>query len=279
MHYQTSAKVIWIDFFGLILMTVSDDIDSLMVSTLRQDAEPCGYLPGQMRRDMRISLKPEVSIIDRMVLAEGILDTGFSYSAGSMFYTPLCDACDACKPIRYPVADFKMSPAQKGIWRQIPLRQIFSYHGFESEAHLQEHIDLAKAHWQKRFPKDEEKLPTEMRLLQPFYIEPVLPIRIVEVRDHEGLLIAGSLNLETENSLYGIIYYYDQSLMHLQPGKQMVLSLLHHCREIGKDYLYVGAWNAGCNSLATKTQFRPYELYEGRSGWRRYDTPRPQISG
>ncbi|NBX67302.1 MAG: GNAT family N-acetyltransferase [Proteobacteria bacterium] len=259
-------------------MSASDDFDSVMVTTLHEPPDPCGYLPSQKRRDMRIHIKPEVPIIDRMMLAEAFLESGFSYSAASMFYTPACEACHACKPIRYPINDFKMSDSQQEMWRQIPLRQIFSYHGFESEAHLQEHVDLAKAHWQKRFPKDEEKLPSEMRLLQPFYIEPVLPIRIVEVRDHEGLLIAGSLNLETENSLYGIIYYYDQSLMHLQPGKQMVLSLLQHCRDIGKDYLYVGAWNKDCNSLATKTQFRPYELHDGKGAWRRYDTPRPQIT-
>jgi arginine-tRNA-protein transferase len=238
------------------------------------DPEPCAYLPEKMRRDMGARIKPSVEIPDRIELAEGLLAAGFSYAAASTFYTPLCVACDVCVPIRYPLEDFRMSPPQQKLWRMLPLRQVFAYHGYQSVPHYEEHVALLKAHIAARYPHEEARESSEKRLLQPFRLQPVLPIRIVEMRDQDNVLLAGSLSLETVNSLYAIFYYYDPALMHLQPGKQIILTLLHHAREIGKDHLYVGAWNRECGSLAMKTQFKPYELYR-QGSWQRPALTRP----
>ncbi|MBU6236045.1 MAG: GNAT family N-acetyltransferase [Alphaproteobacteria bacterium] len=251
---------------------MADELDAYWDTGLTNPS-PCGYIKGNTRRDMFVRLKKDVDISDRIDLSDGLLTSGFSYAAASEFYMPMCEACDACVPIRYPVADFRMSKSQWDLWRMMPLRQIFAYHTFESEAHLEEHREIATMHHKLRFPEDEKMHSAYNRLSNSFFLPPILPMRLVELRDRDGYLVAGSVNLEAVDGLYGVFYYYDTSLMHLQPGKQMILSLLKHCHEIGKDYLYVGAWNRFNHHLAIKTQFRPYELLRGKEGWVRHEKP------
>jgi|GEM_PF-6181081 len=242
------------------------------------DAAACSYIEGQTKHDIRLAFKEGVDAIEMLHVAEGAFDAGFGYDGSSTLTTNACKSCDACKPIRYPVADFKRSRSQEALWKRLPLRNVATSYKFNSRAQIDEHTDVAGRYFAERFPADHAALAPEQRLKAPWMLSPGLPIQVMELRTIDYKLVGASINTETENSIFGIYYYYDPTMMDIQPGKQIVLTLLDEAARMGKDYVYVGPWVRQNRSLAIKTQFMPYEmLHQGR--WQRFDTSQPVLGG
>lgn len=254
------------------------DFINLLYDRKIHEPEPCGYLPGRMRRDMRLSYKDTIEPRDRIHLSEMQFDSGMSYDGGVTMFKKVCDDCNACIAIRYPVDDFKPSDTQRHIQRLLPLPNVDTFPNFRSKAHLREHWAIYNRYRNARFANDPVKLSPLRRLMAPIVTQKYTgaPITIMEVRTIDYVLLGAAINAATENSYFAIFYYYDPAMMHLQPGKQIMMLLLEEARKRGKSHVYVGPWNAESNALSVKTQYRPYELYIG-SKWQRFDTPHPKL--
>lgn len=254
---------------------MSDDVLNDTCNTYLHEPEKCGYLPDRKRRDLRLAYKEGVDDIDKLQLAEILFEAGMNYDGGKSLFSNMCDDCAACVPIRYPVADFRPSDTQRDLKRLLPLPNIEFSYGFKSKAHLREHWAMYARYRHARFPHEKIMKPLR-RMIAPFASKMGTPINVMEVRTIDYVLLGAAINAETENSYFGIFYYYDPAMMHLQPGKQIVMLLLEEARKRGKSHVYVGPWNAESNALSVKTQYRPYELYIGRE-WQRFDTPHPKL--
>jgi len=74
--------------------------------------EECAYIPGETSRlPLRLQLNPHPNRLD------SLMDLGHR-RVGPMMYTTACPRCDACTPVRVPIADFKPSRSQRRIWRR-----------------------------------------------------------------------------------------------------------------------------------------------------------------
>lgn len=74
--------------------------------------EECPYIPGEISRlPLRLQLNPHSKRLD------DLMELGHR-RVGPMMYTTECPRCNACTPVRIPIADFKPSRSQRRIWRK-----------------------------------------------------------------------------------------------------------------------------------------------------------------
>lgn len=251
------------------------DVDAVLAGYL-EEAKPCTYIKGEMRQDLRFKFQEKSGTIERAVVTEAAAESGMHYDGANSLFDSNCPSCKKCVSIRYPVADFKRSRTQQDAWNLIPGRRVSFTFGFKNQDQLNEHIGIAKTYYETRFPDHAAVLTAQQTLTAPFLLNGKLPLNVIEVRTADDQLVGGSINVETQSAMIGVLYYYDISLMHLQPGRQIIMTLLEQCRELGKDHLYVGPWNPVNSSLANKTQLRPYELYVDKQ-WHRFEQPVPNL--
>src|SRR5574343_608530 len=74
---------------------------------------PCGYLEERQARSL---VAAPAHLINRHLYAE-LVRIGFRRS-GLYTYRPQCDVCNACTPVRLPVAALQASRSQKRAWKK-----------------------------------------------------------------------------------------------------------------------------------------------------------------
>lgn len=236
----------------------------------------CSYLPMETQTTKNVVI-PDGDPVTMARLAERELKSGSHYRSGRSFEKLSCDFCRACLPIRYPVLDFRLSPSQRALKSLMPDSRSKIHEGQMRDLDQRAHFNLAARYNATRFPVDEKYNPIGERLDRLINRPQKLPIKLLELVDQNQQLVGASVMMLAQRSLYGIVYYYDTDRMDLQPGKQLFFASMDYADKIGATHFYVGAWNPHNKSLASKVQFRPYELMTAPRRWTRFDTAHPKL--
>lgn len=219
--------------------------------------QPCPYLPGKMESKVVTELVGK----DARRLHEGLSRSGFRRSH-SLAYKPACQGCNACIPVRVPVADFIPSRSLKRVWRRNKnliaeeLPPIATGEQFAVFSRYQK--------WRHSGGGMESM---DFSDYQTMVEDTPIDTMIVEFRHGDGMLFGASLTDRLSDGLSGVYKFFDTTEAHRSAGTYIVLWHIERARELGLKYVYLGYWIAGCAKMSYKTRFRPIEAY-GVKGWR-----------
>jgi arginyl-tRNA--protein-N-Asp/Glu arginylyltransferase len=242
---------------------------------------PCHYLPDQTQR-------MEYEYVAALTPAEYLqrMYEGWRHF-GNVLFRPVCEECHACQAIRVCVADFRPDRSQKrvrklnkgliGLYIREPsmtkekLALYDRYHAFQAEA---------KA-WPEHPARDVAGYAGSF-VHQPFAIEEwcyYLGNDLVGVGyvdhlpsappDRSPLAVINAPSPDRlDGGLSAIYFFYDPDERDRSLGTWNVLSIIEEARRRGLPYAYLGYYVEGCQSMAYKIRFAPYQLRHEDGTWR-----------
>ena len=220
-------------------------------------SHPCGYLDG--REAITLFADPYAPMDIR---AFGLLtEMGFRRS-GPYVYRPRCSGCSACVSVRIPVAEFTPDRSQRRTWkrnRDLAIEVTRNSGG-------DEHFALYRRYMAARHPGGSMDV-SDARQYREFLESPWCDTRFVNFRTG-GKLLAVAVVDYLELGLSAVYTFFDPAEHRRSLGSLAVLWQIEEARRLNLPHLYLGYWVDGCDKMAYKDRFRPFErLTEGR--WER----------
>jgi arginine-tRNA-protein transferase len=226
----------------------------------------CGYLPELIASNVFVD--PAVPLDAHSY--GSLLSQGFRRS-GSHVYRPWCDNCQACVPVRLPVAEFRASRSQR---RAQQANSDLEIRSLPARFHP-EHYALYQAYTRQRH-EDGDMASASETDYRDFLIAPWADSRFLEFR-LDGRLLAVAVTDVVDDALSAVYTFFDPQLPQRSLGVVAILTQIELARREGLPWLYLGYWIGNCRKMAYKARYRPLELLHG-GRWQRY-TPGGELPG
>ena len=224
------------------------DISSIKLYATHE--HPCSYLKD--RSATTIFVDPMLTMNGRIY--SELSDFGFRRS-GAHVYRPNCRSCQACIPVRIPVALFQPSRAQK---RCIKRNQdVIST--LTDDINTDEHYALYESYINSRHA-DGDMYPPTRDQYEDFLSAEWGVTRYIELR-LEGKLIGVAVSDRLDQGLSAIYTFFSPSETSRSLGVLAVLRQLELAQTLKLPYVYLGYWIRECDKMRYKNQYRPLDMF------------------
>jgi arginyl-tRNA--protein-N-Asp/Glu arginylyltransferase len=211
---------------------------------------PCSYLDEESAQSVFVD--PALPLTPT-IYAE-LLSLGFRRS-GDQVYRPYCQACQACIPIRLPVATFSPNRRQKRCWQKNSQTLAVIKPPVFDDAHYQLYLRYQQARHAGGEMAD--STPEDYlgflgnswgkTLFVEFFIDKQLA----------GLAVID----QTDNALSAVYTFFDPAFADYSLGTYAVLWQIELARQQQQAFVYLGFWIAECKKMAYKNQYKPMQLF------------------
>ncbi len=215
--------------------------------------ETCSYLPNRLS----INAVADPHLPMTTALYSQLASNGFRRS-GNHLYRPNCGTCQACIPVRLPVARFTPSRNQRRCERANQDLQVRE----QPPLFRREYFDLYARYQRERHPGGGMDMPTPdgfMRFLTCEWSE----TRFVEMRLN-GDLIAVVVSDQLDHGFSAVYTFFSPDFPKRSLGTFAVIWQIRQAAALGLDYVYLGYWIEACRKMRYKREFRPLEALQGR---------------
>lgn len=212
----------------------------------------CSYLPG--REAATLFADPQRAMTPALYSA--LSDYGFRRS-GDYVYRPRCATCQACKPCRIPVAEFKPDRSQRRVWqRNLDLTvQIMPP---DSEGH---YFDLYRRYLRTRHT-DGAMDSDDQEQYRRFLTSSWSDTWFVLFRSGAQVVAVAVVD-PLSMGLSAVYTFYDPEQEKRSLGTMAILWQIEQARRLGLPYVYLGFYIEESHKMAYKSRFRPLELFQG----------------
>ncbi len=219
-------------------------------------AHDCSYLPDRMATTMFVDPRAQV---DRRLYSQ-LTALGFRRS-GSHYYRPHCENCNACVPVRIPVADFKPDRNQRRVLaknQDLTCRMVRA-------SFTERYYQLYEYYIEQRHA-DGDMFPPSREQFTSFLVEGATDSWFVEILCEDRLIGLAAVD-QLEDGMSAIYTVFNPDYEQRSLGTFAILWQIEEAQRRGLSHLYLGYWIADCKKMNYKNRFRPIEaLTDGQ--WR-----------
>lgn len=210
----------------------------------------CNYLPQRMA----VSVYADPQVPPDTTLYSFLVERGFRRSGG-LLYRPHCPGCDACIPVRIPVAKFRPNRSQRRTWARncdLTIHRAPSCFNDEHFALYRRYLALRHSGGGMDDPLPEEYMN--------FLACTGLDTGFYEFRD-QGKLLAVSVVDHLIAGLSAVYTFYDPHAAARSLGTFAILWQIAEAQRRALAWLYLGYWIPECRKMSYKSRFQPAEMY------------------
>jgi leucyl-tRNA---protein transferase len=219
---------------------------------------PCPYLSGRRER----KLVTELAGPDAAESYDLLSRAGFRRSH-AVAYRPACQGCQACVPVRVPVAGFVPGRSL----RRVARRNGDLLVALKPARATTEQFALFGRYLARRHG-DGEMAGMGFADYRSMVEDTPIDSGVIELRKADGNLVGCCLVDRSADSLSAVYSFFDPDLAADSLGSFIVLRLIDEAKRRGLRYVYLGYWIAASRKMAYKIRFRPLEAF-GSEGWAR----------
>ena len=217
--------------------------------------EVCAYLKDAKQTT-------HYKIIDNCSVAycEALIERGWR-RFGNMFFRPICSECQACESFKIDVKNFEFSKSQRRILRKnVDLQMVM-----QAPTVTQTHLDLfEKYHAHMKYKRDWSHEKTTPRHYYMSFVHGHGDFGYEILYHIDGQLVAVDLIDILPNGISSIYFYYDPDFDKLSLGTYSMLRQIQIAKNQELDWIYMGYYVQGCQSLEYKSRYTPYYVLQGR---------------
>lgn len=217
-------------------------------------SEECSYLPG-------LSQTTHYKIIQECDVDYNahLIERGWR-RFGNMYFRPICEGCSACESIKIDVNNYRFSRSERRVMKKnahiktVLRRPTASY----------SHIELfEKYHDYMHEKRGWDRQPINIKNYYVSFVNGYNEYGY-EVLYYDGdKLIAIDLIDILPNGISSIYFYYDPDYSHLSLGKYSMLRQISYAKANHLEWIYMGYYVKDCQSLAYKSDYKPYLTLQG----------------
>ncbi|MGH8443406.1 MAG: arginyltransferase [Nevskiaceae bacterium] len=215
----------------------------------------CSYLERRMARSVFVD--PQLPLDATRYGA--LLELGFRRS-GNYVYRPACGACQECRPVRVPVAEFAPDRTQRRCARDNADLRLTVEHDLGDEQYR-----LYRRYLLARHPVGGMD-PDDREAFHGFLSSVWGSSEIIAARDGSGRLLAGGVVDRVPRALSAVYTWFDPDQAWRSLGTCMILAEIERARALALRYVYLGYWVPGSPTMDYKRRYRPLEVL-GPNGW------------
>ncbi|MDH5407637.1 MAG: arginyltransferase [Gammaproteobacteria bacterium] len=222
-------------------------------------AHNCGYFDD--RQAVTLVLDPDTNM--RPDIYSNLSKVGFRRSGGHI-YRPHCGTCHACTPIRVPANQFVRNRGQQRIWNK---NKDIEVKARTAEYDI-DHYRLYRKYVQHRHTgggMDEDNPDAYKQFISNDWSATCL----YEFW-RENQLLAVAVTDILDDGLSAVYTFFDPSLPKLGLGNYAILWQIEEVQRLKLDYLYLGYWIADSPKMSYKSNYKPYEFFNGQD-WQIYE--------
>ena len=214
---------------------------------------PCPYIAGRTER----KVVTEITGPDSDSLHDRLSRAGFRRSH-NIAYAPVCPSCNACVPIRIPVATFQADRGMRRVFRNNA-----GVEGYEVPARATaEQFQLFQRYQVARHGEGDMATMSFYDYRAMIEDTPIDTV-VVEFRDPDDHLIGGCLMDRLGDGLSAVYSFFAPDLERRSLGNYAILWMIDRARVLGLPYVYLGYWVPESAKMAYKARFRPSEVLAG----------------
>ncbi len=218
---------------------------------------PCPYVAGRTER----KVVTEITGAEAESLHDKLSRAGFRRSH-NIAYAPVCPGCNACIPIRIPVATFQPDRTLRRI-----ARANAAVEGYETPARASaEQFQLFQRYQQARHGEG-DMATMSFYDYRAMVEDTPIETTLVEFREPDGHLLGACLTDRLGDGLSAVYSYFMPGMERRSLGTFTILWLIDRARALGLPYVYLGYWVPESRKMAYKARFRPSEILVGGQ-WR-----------